>query len=66
MNHGLEAKAANQTYRFKTYEIVTQDDHEKGVIHWESTAYRGLHYLRAEIKFNGKTLYRSTLGIFIE
>ena len=66
-NHGTVAlrQAGEDRGNHSTdYTIETENQH-KNFDHWESTAYRGLHYLTVEVRIHGSR-FEGTVGIFVE
>lgn len=67
-NHGDEAKTLRPTdygNHFMEYELSKLNSYEHN-IHWESTAYRGLHYMIVEAIKSGTIKFRTKLGIYIK
>ena len=65
-NHGTEAAEAEQLDREPVeYEVNHVVDWES-LRHWESTKYRGLHYLDVEMVKAGVVTHSSRVGIYIE
>ncbi|MEO1128488.1 MAG: adenylate/guanylate cyclase domain-containing protein [Planctomycetota bacterium] len=67
-NHGKQAHAlAGDSYDNHTTvrEIKSTRQHDN-IVHWEHTAYRGLHYMTIVVKDCSKTLARRRVGVFIE
>jgi len=70
-NHGVEASTGGRQKggeefgnHYKTYEIQTQRQHDN-IVHWETTAYRGFHYMT--IKTNTTVgEFKRQVGIFVE
>lgn len=64
-NHGKEAAAAEQLDREpQTYKISDWQD-QRNFQHWESTEYRGLHYLDFEIRKESTTHCATRFGVYI-
>jgi adenylate cyclase len=65
-NHGEEAirlggpKRGNHSL---THTIATQAEHER-FEHWETTLYRGLHYLTMEVRAHGGN-FKRTVAVFV-
>lgn len=68
-NHGTEAKqmgGENHGNHTSSKTIKTKAELQN-ITHWETTSYRGLHYLKILIKSaHGKTLHTGTYGVYIQ
>jgi class 3 adenylate cyclase len=65
-NHGDEALRVggeNRGNHETSYSIKTRAEHD-GFEHWETTSYRGLHYLTIDVRGHGARFTR-TVGIFV-
>jgi adenylate cyclase len=68
-NHGGEAlRRGGKTYGNHTsldYQIGS-DAELRALRHWEESAYRGLHYLIAEIRTGNVVTHRGRFGVYVE
>jgi adenylate cyclase len=68
-NHGLEASAANSLDgdAHTTEYVIDAASLNRECVHWESTAFRGLHYLIVDIRTPASgVIYRTRFGVFVE
>ncbi len=64
-NHGSEAGAKNEfDNHVKNYDVKVPAEH-RDILHWESLAYRGLHYLTVEVR-NDYVRWSSKFGVYVE
>jgi hypothetical protein len=64
-NHGGEASLAENDGNHHCRKEITRNG-DLGCVHWESTKYRGLHYLNVSVTAQGTQVLSSRLGIWIE
>jgi hypothetical protein len=66
-NHGAEAlqQAGNDRGNHSTEYTIETEKRHKHFEHWETTAYRGLHYLTVEVLSHGGR-FEGTVGVFVE
>ncbi len=67
-NHGEQAKELggdDHGNHDTVHDVRTEREH-RDFRHWESAAYRGLHYLLVDISCRGRTTHQGRFGVFIE
>jgi adenylate cyclase len=66
-NHGQEAFNSNSRSNYGNHEttrqINMQAEHDN-LFHWESSMYRGLHYMIVEIKTH-REMYQTKIGVYV-
>jgi hypothetical protein len=62
-NHGLEA--GSDTFHEKITEVSNHIEARRPLVHWESTKFRGLHYMTIELKHKDH-FYKSRFGVVIK
>jgi len=68
-NNGSEAWSKNPEdggNHSSVHEIRTQNQHYNTFAHWESTEYRGLHFMTIEVKTHHGVQYRTKFGVYVE
>lgn len=63
-NHGIEATQASSLVRHGARVITAPG--RLSLVHWESTSYRGLHYLEVQLVASGPQRQPLRLGVWIE
>jgi class 3 adenylate cyclase len=64
-NHGAEAGNAPERGNHSTREEKTKNG-DLACHHWESTLYRGLHYLDVLVSTQGKQIVKRRLGVWVQ
>jgi adenylate cyclase len=64
-NHGIQAKENNHLGHQSPTQIIRTPMEAQEIINWESTAYRGLHFLNVEIKTSVGLKYQTSYGVYI-
>jgi adenylate cyclase len=65
-NHGKEATAKEDLGHQNTSQVIRTPFEANEIINWETTAYRGLHFLNVEIKTSAGLKYKSSYGVYID
>ncbi len=65
-NHGEEARDAKCLQGQQAEYKISDYSQELTLEHWETTAYRGLHYLNVEVFKGDRSIMTGGVGIFIE
>jgi adenylate cyclase len=67
-NHGREAESDGGDTRgnHSTEKTVSSVSQHTNLVHWEHTAYRGLHYMTITVSNSSGTVARRRVGVFIE
>lgn len=64
-NHGKEATNEKALTHCSTQRIKTPYEAQE-MVNWETTAYRGLHFMNVEVKTSLGIKYRTAYGVFID
>ena len=64
-NHGEQATSENQLTHSTEQQINTPQEACE-IVNWESTAFRGLHFLNVEVQTSLGVKYKTSSGIYIE
>ncbi len=67
-NHGVDArnKAGDICGNHVTDKIVSTVKEHENIVHWEDTAYRGLHFMIIEVYTHQRLSHKTQFGVFIE
>jgi adenylate cyclase len=66
-NHGREAWSKNPTTgdnHEESYVVQTQSQHNN-VAHWETTSFRGFHYMTVEVRVHNRLDLRTQFGVYV-
>jgi len=64
-NHGKQASEQNQLTH-STQQRINTPQEALEIVNWESTAYRGLHFLNVEVKTSVGIKYKTSYGVYID
>jgi len=67
-NHGREAvaDAGEKCGNHSSEQVVSTAAQHRNLVHWEHTAYRGLHYMTITVSNSSRVVARRRVGVYIE